>query len=73
MNRRLVSLAIETGESPGLGAELISRYICKGVINELQFIIGRASGLPADLLGLQARIFNYAPTSSFNQIITVTQ
>lgn len=57
---------------PGLGAELISRCICKAVINELQFIMGRASGLPAALLGLQARIFNYAMASSFNQIIPVT-
>lgn len=63
---------IENGESSGLEAELIFRYICKAVINELQFIIGRASDLPVDLLGLQARIFHYVLASSFKQIITVT-
>lgn len=61
----------EWGES-GLGAELIYRYICKAVINELQFIMGIAPDLPAALLGLQGRIFNYILASSFKQIIAVT-
>lgn len=63
---------IENRESSGLETEAISRYIYKAVINELQFITGRASDLPAALLGLQARIFHYVLASSFKQIITVT-
>lgn len=56
----------------GLGAELISRYIFKEVIYELQFSMERAPDLPIAWLGLQARLFNDALASFFKQIITVT-